>query len=191
MAESAGASRTGRCGGSGRAAPWSISMQKGQYHVTHLIWTSFSPPAAWSVAGGVVPPGSAAGFAPAGGAGAIGSRESEPAGGAAGVIPGFDLRFRPQRTGMECGTGSFLRCDSPQAGKLGCGGVCCKAAGAGPESGSGLATAETDAALLRAAGWGVAMGNAPAAVQQAAGSWLLPTPRAVHLGYPASLTLTE
>lgn len=68
---------------------------------------------------------------------------------------------------MECGTGSF-EVTSPQAGKQAAVAFAAKRLGLDLKAVMALGDSGNDAALLRAAGWGVAMGNAPAAVQQAA-----------------------
>ncbi len=69
--------------------------------------------------------------------------------------------------GMECGTGSF-EVTSPQAGKQAAVAFAAKRLGLDLKAVMALGDSGNDVALLRAAGWGVAMGNAPAAVQQAA-----------------------
>lgn len=69
--------------------------------------------------------------------------------------------------GMECGPGSF-EVTAPEAGKQAAVAFAAGRLGLGMQSVMALGDSGNDAALLRAAGWGVAMGNAPEAVRRAA-----------------------
>lgn len=69
--------------------------------------------------------------------------------------------------GMECGPNSF-EVTAPEAGKQAAVAFAAQRLGLGLEDVMALGDSGNDAALLRAAGWGVAMGNAPEKVRQAA-----------------------